>query len=74
MRGTLTLQEISTGILDYVSTTISAIEISYMEKLFMILKKKNILHSVKDMMNFLNFNRDYSCSQEQFRQVLRQNF
>ena len=74
MRGTLGLDELACGVLDSVSKNISDFEIQYLEATYQILKKTNILPQVKDLMNFLNFRRDYSCRSDQFIEVYRNNF
>jgi len=61
-RGTMGLDEIAIGIHDCVMHSCEDFEIQYLESTYQILKKTRIFGQIKDMMNFLNFNRDYSCT------------
>lgn len=74
MQGTMGLDEIAVGIHDCVAGTCEDFEIQYLERTYQILKQTNMLGQIKDMMNFLNFNRDYSCTPKAFLDMFRNNF
>lgn len=73
-QGTMGLDEIAVGIHDCVSGTCGEFEIQYLERTYQILKSTGMIGQIKDMMNFLNFNRDYSCTPKAFLDVFRTNF
>jgi hypothetical protein len=73
-RGTMGLDEIAIGIHDCVMNSCEDFEIQYLESTYQILKKTRILGQIKDMMNFFNFNRDYSCTVPAFIDMFRNNF
>ena len=58
----LMLDEIAAMILDHVQTHIIDIENSLLEVTYQHLKKSKKLGQLRDAMNFLNYNRDYSCT------------
>jgi len=68
------LDEIAIGIHDCVMNSCEDFELQYLESTYQILKKTRILGQIKDMMNFLNYNRDYSCTVPAFIEMFRNNF
>ena len=73
-RGTLELEEIALGVLDCVSSSYKDHETKYLESCFNMLVKTNLVYQTKDMMNFHNFTRDYTCSGQEFIAMFRENF
>lgn len=68
------LDEIAAMILDHVPQTLIEIENELLETTFKHLKSVRKLGQLRDAMKFLNYNRDYSCTVEQFVQLYRENF
>ena len=73
-RGTLGLDEIAIGVLDTVKCSYEKYEYEYLEQLYKIIKGQNMLSQIPDMMKFLNFQRDYTCTHQDFLSVIRKNF
>lgn len=73
-RGGLGLDEIALGVLDCVTKSVTAFEFDYLEQVYLHLLHSGTLKNLKDAMVFLNFKRDYSCTQAQFQQMFRDNF
>lgn len=73
-RGALGLDEIALGIHDCVVRTLQDYENDYLDITYTILKTTGKLTQLKDIMRFLNYSRDYSCTVPQFLQLFRENF
>ena len=61
-QGTLSLQEISVAVLDAVDRNIVFFENSILERTYGHTVQNGEFKQLKDLMTYLNFNRDYSCS------------
>ena len=67
------MKEIAKGIIDSQFKNIRYYENEYLEKLFNYMNQNNQFKLLKELLNFLNFNRDYSCSLEQFKNLFHDN-
>ena len=70
-RGTLSLTEIAVGIIDCVPSNIIDFENKFLEITFKSLQKRNKISQIKDMINYLNFSRDYTCTGLEFLAMFR---
>jgi hypothetical protein len=70
----LMLEEIASAVLDNVQVHIEELENEWLEITFNHLKKNKKLGQLRDAMKFLNYNRDYSCTSQQFIALFRENF
>lgn len=73
-RGSLALEEIAFGVHDCVSKSLTDYENDYLEKTYQHLLSNNTFKQLRDILDYLNFNRDYSCSAAQFQQMFRETF
>jgi hypothetical protein len=66
-RGGLGLDEIALGVLDCVTRSVVGFESDYLEQTYQHLIRSGTFRNLKETMMFLNFKRDYSCTQAQFQ-------
>jgi len=66
-RGGLSLDELALGVLDAVTKTVLDYEHEYLELAYQHLIRVGTFKNLSVTMMFLNFKRDYSCTQGQFR-------
>ena len=67
------MQELARGIIDSQIHNIQYYENEYLEKLFIYMTQNNQFKLLRELLDFLNFNRDYSCSVEQFNHLFHDN-
>ena len=57
-----------------VTQTIDSLELEYLERFYSHISDKKVFKTLKDLLTYYNFNREFSCTQQVFREIFRRNF
>lgn len=57
-----------------VTQTVESLELEYLEIFYKHISNKSVFKTLRELLTYYNFNREFSCTQQNFREIFRRNF